>query len=141
MSFIFRTFLFFRSGYKGCQLCLCCRLWLTLQNMFKCSVILTCSEALQSERFMRDQLRSFLSNLRIPNAEVWKQLTKIRFKRSNIPTECWSKSSSENFIQDLFWRVSFSNEDIKTVEEGLASLGDRQYLNLSVPGSRCCSKY
>ena len=36
-----------------------------------------------------------------------------------------------NFIQDLFWGVSFSNEDFKTAEEGI---GDRQDLNLSVPG-------
>ena len=33
----------------------------------------------------------FLPNLRVPNAEVWKQITKIRAKCFNIPTECSSK--------------------------------------------------
>ena len=42
------------------------------------------------------------------------------------------RANLANFIQDLFWGVSFSNEDLKTVEEGL---GDRQDLNLSLPGS------
>ena len=66
------------------------------------------------------ELRSFLSNLRMSNAEVWKQLTKIRAKCSNIWTECSSKLT--NFIQDLFWSVRFSNEDFKMAEDGLASL-------------------
>ena len=52
------------------------------------------------------------------------------------------RANLANLVQDLLWRVSlrFSNEDIQTVDEGLASLGDRQDLNVSVPGSRCCSK-
>ena len=59
----------------------------------------------------------------------------------NVPTFRQNvRANLANFIQDLFWRVKFSDEDIKTVGEGLASLGDRQDLNLSVPRSRCCSK-
>ena len=41
------------------------------------------------------------------------------------------RANLANLIQDLFWVVSFSNEDFRTVEEGH---GDRQDLNLSAPG-------
>ena len=41
------------------------------------------------------------------------------------------RANVANFIQDRIWGVSFSNEDFKTIEEGL---GDRQDLNLSVHG-------
>ena len=54
-----------------------------------------CAENLQlwSKQLMHAHLTSkFLSNLRVPNAEVWKQVTKIHAKCSNIPTECSSKS-------------------------------------------------
>ena len=49
------------------------------------------------------------------------------------------RANLTNFIQDLFWRVTFSNEDFKMVEDGL-QLGDRQDLKLSVPGSTCYSE-
>ena len=85
-----------------------------------------------------------------PNFEVSCPTFEYRMRRSgnslkisapNVPTFRQNvRANLANFIQDLFWRVRFSNEDIKMVEEGLASLGDRQDLNLSVPGSRCCSK-
>ena len=52
---------------------------------------------------------------------------------SNIPIfQKNVRANLANFIQDLFWGVSFSNEDFKTVEEGL---GDRQDFNLGVPWS------
>ena len=41
------------------------------------------------------------------------------------------RTNLANFIQDLFWGVSFFNENFKTAED---VLGDRQDLNLSVPG-------
>ena len=72
----------------------------------------------------------------MPNAEVWKQLTKIRAKCSNIPTECSSKSF--NFIQDLFWRVRFSNEDFKMAEDGLISLAISLFLDQHAAQSVGC---
>ena len=60
------------------------------------------------------QLRSFLSNLRVPNAEVWKQVTKIGAKCYNIPADV--RANLSNFIQDLFWLVRFSNENFKVVD-------------------------
>ena len=85
-----------------------------------------------------------------PNFEVSCPTFEYRMLRSgnslqrfapNVPTFRQNvRANLANFIQDLFWRVRLLNEDIKTVEEGLASLGDRQDLNLSVPGSRYCSK-
>ena len=81
----------------------------------------------------------------VPKFEVSCSAIEYRMRRSgnslqrfapNVPTFRQNvRANLANFIQDLFWRVRFSNEDIKTVEEGLASLGDRQDLNLSVPGS------
>ena len=45
-----------------------------------------------------------------------------RFKPS-VPTFLLNvRANLTNFIQDLFWRVRFSNEDFKIVEDGLASL-------------------
>ena len=41
------------------------------------------------------------------------------------------RANLANFIQDIFWGMGFSNENIKMIEEGL---GDRQDLNLSLPG-------
>ena len=41
----------------------------------------------------------------------------------NVPTFRQNvRANLTNFIQDLFWRVRFSNEDFKMVEDGLASL-------------------
>ena len=41
----------------------------------------------------------------------------------NVPTFRQDvRANLVNLIPDLFWRVSFSNEDFKTAEEGLASL-------------------
>ena len=68
---------------------------------------------------------SSLSNLRMPNVEVWKQLAKIR---ANISTECSSKSCK--FHSRSVLGRELLNEDFKTVEE---VLDDRQDLNLSVP--------
>ena len=40
----------------------------------------------------------------------------------NVPTFRKNvRSTLTNFIQNLFWRVRFSNEDFKMVEDGLAS--------------------
>ena len=66
----------------------------------------------------------------MPNEEVCKQLTKIRAKCFNIPKNV--RANLANFIQDLFWGVSFPNENFKMVEEGLR---DRQDLDFSLPGS------
>ena len=60
----------------------------------------------------------------MPNAEVWKQLTKIGAKCSNIPIECSSKSCK--FDSRSLLARELSNGNFKTVEEGL---GDRQDLN------------
>ena len=83
--------------------------------------------------------------MRAPNFEVSCPTLEYRMRRSgnslqrfalNVPTFQQNvRANLANFIQDLFWRVRFSNEDIKPVEEGLASLSDSQNLNLSVPGS------
>ena len=41
----------------------------------------------------------------------------------NVPTFRQNvRANLTNVIQDLFWRVRFSNEDFKMVEDGLASL-------------------
>ena len=41
----------------------------------------------------------------------------------NVPTFQQNvRANLTNFIQDLFWRVRFSNEDFKMVVDGLASL-------------------
>ena len=85
---------------------------------------------LQSNRFMRAL-----------NFEVSCPIFECRMRRSgnslqrfepNVPIFQQNvRANLANFIQDLFWSVSFTNEYFKTVEEGL---GDRQDLNLSVPG-------
>ena len=42
---------------------------------------------------------------------------------TNVPTLPQNvRANLTNFIQDLFGRVRFSNEDFKMVEDGLASL-------------------
>ena len=41
----------------------------------------------------------------------------------NVPTFRQNvRANLSNFIQDLFWHVTFSNEDFKMVEDGAASL-------------------
>ena len=41
----------------------------------------------------------------------------------NVPTVRQNvRANLSNFIQDLFWHVTFSNEDFKMVEDGAASL-------------------
>ena len=67
----------------------------------------------------------------MPNAEVWKQLNQ-RFAPNVSIFQQNVRANLVNFIQGHFWDVSFSNEDFKTVEEGL---GDHRDLNLSVSGS------
>ena len=67
-----------------------------------------------------------------PNFEVSCPTFEYRMRRSgnslqtfapNVPTFRQNvRANLANFIQDLFWRVRFSNEDIKTVEEGLTNL-------------------
>ena len=71
----------------------------------------------------------------------------------NVPTFQQNvRANLSNFIQDLFWRVRFSNENFKMVEHEVfkrrfqdgrgrpCQLGDRQDLNLNVPGSTCRSE-
>ena len=70
-----------------------------------------------------------------PNFEVSRPTFEYQMRRSgnslqrfapNVPTFRQNvRANLANFIQDLCWRVRFSNEDIKTVGEDLASLGDR----------------
>ena len=80
-------------------------------------------EVLESKRFMR-----------APNFEVSCRIFECRrMLRSGNSSQRFAPNvpifqqnvlaNLGNFIQDLFWGVSFSNEDFKTVEEGL---GDRQ---------------
>ena len=72
---------------------------------------------------------------------MWRSGNSLQRFAPNVPTFRQNvRANHANFTQDLFWCVRFPNEGIKTVEEGLASLGDRQDLNFSVPGSRCCSE-
>ena len=54
------------------------------------------------------------------NADVWNRLQRLA---PIVPTFRQNvRANLSNFIQDLFWRVRFSNEDFKMVEDGLASL-------------------
>ena len=50
------------------------------------------------------------------NAECGGMETAYKHSRLNV------RANLTNFIQDLFWRVRFSNEYFKMVEDGLASL-------------------
>ena len=87
---------------------------------------------------MRARTSKFLSNLRMLNAEVWKQLTKILAKCSNILTECLSKSyklHSKSLLAREVFKGRFQDDRGRP-----CYLGDRQDLNLSVPGSTCCSE-
>ena len=63
---------------------------------------------------------------------MWRSGNSLQRSASNVPIFQQNAGANlPNFIQDIFWGVSFSNKDFKTVEEGL---GDHQDLNLSVPG-------
>ena len=76
-----------------------------------------------------------------PNFEVSCPVFECRMQRSGNSSQRFAPSvpifqrnvreNLVNFIQDLSWGASFSNEDFKTVEEGL---GDLQDSNLSVRG-------
>ena len=76
---------------------------------------------LQSKRLMR-----------APNFQVSSPTFEYRMRRfgnnlqrfaPNVPTFRQNvRANLSNFIQDLFWHVTFSNEDFKMVEDGAASL-------------------
>ena len=83
-------------------------------------------DPLQLKRVMRapppppppPQLPSYLSNLRMRRFGNILQ----RFS-PNVPTFRRNvRANLSNFIQDLFWHVTFSNEDFKMVEDDTASL-------------------
>ena len=86
---------------------------------------------LQPEWFMRAP----------PNFKVSCPILECRMRKSGNSSQRFApnvlifqknvRANLANFIQDLFWGMSLSNKDFKTVEEGL---GDCQDLNLSVPG-------
>ena len=68
---------------------------------------------LQSKRFIRAPLTSkIVVHLRMPNAEVWKQPTKIRAKCSNMPTKCLNKSCkfhSRSLLASQLFKRRFQN--------------------------------
>ena len=74
---------------------------------------------LRSKRFMRATLTSKflvqLSNTECGGLETTYKDSRKMF-RQNV------RANLSNFIQDLFWHVTFSNEDFKMVEDGAASL-------------------
>ena len=79
--------------------------------------------------------------MRAANFEVSYPIFECRMRRSGNSSQRFApnvpifqhnvRTNLANSIQDLFWSMRFSNEDFKTVEDGL---GDRQDLNLSFPG-------
>ena len=77
------------------------------------------------------------SNLRMPNAEVSKQFTKVLAKIPILQQNV--RANLANFIPDLFWRVSFSDEDFKIVED-LGGHCRSSRFELECSGSRYCSE-
>ena len=85
-----------------------------------------------------------------PNFEVSSPIFECRLRRSgnssqrfapNVPIIQHNVGANlANFIEDLFWRVSFSDEDVKTVED-LGGPWRSSRSELECCGSRYLSKY
>ena len=87
--------------------------------------------------------------MRAPNFEVSSPIFECRMPRSenssqrcapNVPIFQWNvRTNLANFIQDLFWRMSFLKEGFKTVED-LGGPWRSSRFELEFSGSRYCSK-
>ena len=87
--------------------------------------------------------------MRAPDFEVSSLIVECRTRKSgnssqrfvpNVPIFQQNvRANLANFIQDFFWRMSFSSEDFKTVED-LGGPWRSPRFELECSGSRYCSK-